>query len=67
MATVVNTYARAFAEIVIDKHLHPARTLAETQQVADLVRDNKLLREVWNNPAIPADQKRAVLDGIVQR
>lgn len=67
MATVVNTYARAFADVVMANRLDPARTLAETQQIAALVRDNRELREVWENPSIPADQKRAVLDGIVQR
>ena len=67
MATVVNTYARAFADVVMSSHLDPARTLAETQQIAALVHDSKELREVWENPSIPADQKRAVLDAIVQR
>lgn len=67
MATVINTYARAFADVVMDTHLDPARTLAETQQIAGLMRDNKDLREVWDNPSIPAEQKRGVLDGIVQR
>jgi F-type H+-transporting ATPase subunit delta len=67
MATVVNTYARAFADAVLDMHADAARTLAEAQQVAGLVQQNKGLREVWENPSIPADQKRAVLDGIVQR
>src|SRR5579863_8427708 len=67
MATVVNTYARAFADVVMDVHLDATRTLAETQQIAALVRDNKDLREVWDNPSIPAEQKRGVLDGIVQR
>jgi len=67
MATVVNTYARAFADVVMSSHLDPARTLAETQQIAALVHDSKALREVWENPSIPADQKRAVLDAIVKR
>lgn len=67
MATVVNTYARAFADVVTDARLDAARTLAEAQQIAGLVRDNKGLRDVWENPSIPAEQKRAVLDGIVQR
>jgi len=67
MATVVNTYARAFADVVIASHLDPTRTLAETQQIVSLVRESKDLREVWDNPSIPAEQKRAVLDGIVQR
>lgn len=67
MATVVNTYARAFADVVMDKHLDPARTLAEVQQVAALIGESKELRDVWENPSIPAEQKRAVLDAIVQR
>lgn len=67
MATVINTYARAFADVVMDTRLDAARTLAETQQIAALLRDNKDLREVWDNPSIPADQKRGVLDGITQR
>lgn len=67
MAAVVNTYARAFADVVIKMHLDAARTLAETQQMTALVQGNKDLREVWENPSIPAEQKRGVLDGIVQR
>lgn len=67
MATVVNTYARAFADVVTDARLDAARTLSEAQQIAALVQDNKNLRDVWENPSIPAEQKRAVLDGIVQR
>lgn len=67
MATVVNTYARAFADVVMANRLDTARTLAEAQQVAALVRENKELREVWDNPSIPSEQKRAVLDGIVKR
>lgn len=67
MATVINTYARAFADVVMDKKLDAQRTLAETKQIAALAEQNKMLREVWDNPSIPVEQKRGVLDGIVQR
>lgn len=67
MATVTNTYARAFADVVMSTGLDPAVTLAETQQMAAFAGDNKGLREVWDAPAISADQKRAVLDDIVKR
>jgi F-type H+-transporting ATPase subunit delta len=67
MATVVNTYARAFADVVMANNLDPARTLAETQQIAALVQASKELREVWDNPSIPGEQKRAVLDGLVKQ
>jgi F-type H+-transporting ATPase subunit delta len=67
MATVVNTYARAFADVVTSSRLDAARTLAETQQIAALVEQSEDLREVWDNPSISGEQKRAVLDAIVKR
>jgi len=67
MATVTNTYARAFADVVMSSHLDPTRTLAETQQVAALLRESKELHEIWEAPSIPAEQKRAVLDAIAAK
>src|SRR6266851_9413711 len=67
MATVTNTYARAFADVVMSMRLDPAVALAEAQQMAAFARDNKGLREVWDAPAISAEKKRAVLDSIVKR
>jgi F-type H+-transporting ATPase subunit delta len=67
MATVVNTYARAFADVVIGNRLDAGRTLAEAQQLAALADQSKELREVWDNPSISAEQKRDVLDAIVER
>jgi len=67
MASVVNIYARAFADVVLEKRLDPAKTLAEAQQISSLVRENKALREVWQAPSVSADQKRAVLDAIAKR
>ena len=49
MATVVNTYARAFADVVIGSRLDAARTLAEAQQIAALAEQSRELREVWDN------------------
>ena len=67
MATVPSTYARAFADVVLSNRLDPDKTLAETEQIRELVAANKDLREVWENPSIPSAEKRAVLDGIVAR
>ena len=67
MATVTNTYARAFADVVMSMRLDPAVALAEAQQMAAFARDNKGLREVWDAPAISTEEKRAVLDSIVKR
>src|SRR5215469_1398963 len=67
MASVTNTYARAFADVVFDTRLDANLTLGETQSLAALVEGSKELREVWESPAIAAEQKRAVLDAIVAR
>jgi len=67
MATVTNTYARAFADVVMSMRLDAAVTLAEAQQMAAMARENDNLREVWDAPSISAEKKRAVLDSIVKR
>ncbi|HJT69397.1 MAG TPA: ATP synthase F1 subunit delta [Terriglobales bacterium] len=67
MATVVSTYARAFADVVMANRLDAAKTLSETQEIAALVEQNNTLKEVWENPSIPAGEKRGVLDGIAKR
>jgi len=67
MASVITTYARAFADAVFDLHLDPAKTLREAQALAQLVGQSKELREVWETPSITPEQKRAVLDAIVAR
>jgi F-type H+-transporting ATPase subunit delta len=67
VASVTNTYARAFAEAVFAGRHDPDKTLQEAQAVAELVAGSKELREVWETPSITAEQKRAVLDAIVAR
>ena len=67
MATVTNTYARAFVDVVIDRKLDPAKTLAEAQSIAALVASSKELKEVWEAPSIPPDQKKKLLDAIAAK
>jgi F-type H+-transporting ATPase subunit delta len=67
MASVASTYARAFADVLLGAHLDVNRALAELRTIAGLRDESFELRRVWENPAIPADQKRRVLDAIVER
>jgi F-type H+-transporting ATPase subunit delta len=67
MASVASTYARAFADVVLSAHLDADRSLAELRVIASLLAESADLRRVWENPAIPADQKRRVLDVIADR
>src|ERR1700739_2951046 len=67
MASVASTYARAFADVVFEEHLDAARATAGLRSIAALFEESVDLRRVWENPAVPADQKRKLLDAIVQR
>jgi F-type H+-transporting ATPase subunit delta len=67
MASVAGTYARAFADVVLSDHLDVDRPMAELRAISSLLAESSDLRRVWENPAIPADQKRHVLDVIAQR
>jgi len=67
MASVASTYARAFADVVFSAHLDASRAVGGLREIARLLDENALLRRVWENPAVPAEQKRSLLDAIVQR
>jgi len=67
MASVTSTYARAFADAVFDARQDSKKALQEAQAVSALVAESKELRQVWETPSIPPEQKRAVLDAIVAR
>src|SRR6266849_6462983 len=67
MASVASSYARAFTDVVLSTKLDPNRAIAELRTLAALLAGNADLRRVWENPAIPAEQKRGLLDAIAQR
>lgn len=67
MASVASSYARAFADVVLSAHLDANRAIAELRTIAALMAESSELRQVWENPAIPAEQKRGLLDAIAQR
>jgi F-type H+-transporting ATPase subunit delta len=69
MASVVGTYARAFADVVMKpgNHLDPRSAQAELHSIEALLKESDQLRRVLENPSIPGEQKRAVLDVITKR
>lgn len=67
MASVASTYARAFADVVMDSHLDVQRAVSGLRQITGLLAESSELRRVWENPAVPAEQKRRLLDSLVQR
>jgi F-type H+-transporting ATPase subunit delta len=67
MAAVTSRYARALAEVVLDKKLIPGRIREQMQGVVGLVDSSSDLRNIWDNPSVPAGQKRKLLDAISKR
>jgi F-type H+-transporting ATPase subunit delta len=67
MASVTSVYARAFADVVFDSRLDAAKIMEQLHALGELLRANLDLERVWENPAIAAEQKRAVLDAIAKR
>ena len=67
MASVASTYARAFADVVFSAHLDSNLVTSGLRQISALLAGSEDLRRVWENPAVPAEQKRRLLDAIVER
>jgi len=69
MASVVGTYARAFSDVVMtgSSHLDSGRALQELRGIEALLKESDQLRRVLENPSIPGNSKRAVLDAITAR
>ena len=67
MASVAGTYAQALADVVVQKRLDGAGTVEELRALSALLAGHEELRRVWENPSVPAEQKRAVLDAIAVR
>ena len=67
MASIASTYARAFADVVLEARLDANRAIGGLRRIAALLAESTELRRVWENPAVPAEQKRSLLDAIVRR
>ena len=67
MAAITSRYARAFADVVFDLKLVPASVLEQLYGIVSVCKSNQVLQRIWENPSVPAEQKRALLDAIVAR
>ena len=67
MASIASTYARAFADVVLSARLDANRAIGGLRRIAGLLAESTELRRVWENPAVPAEQKRKLLDAIVHQ
>jgi F-type H+-transporting ATPase subunit delta len=67
MAAIASRYARALVEVVLEQRIGPDIARQQLNAIVNAVHESDQLRRVWESPAISAEQKRAVLDAIVQQ
>jgi F-type H+-transporting ATPase subunit delta len=51
--------------VAVKQKLNPEKTVAEFQQIADVVNSSRELRNVLQNPAVSREQKLKLLDSII--
>ena len=64
MAAIASRYARALVDVVLEKKIEAATAIQQVRDMVATVEGSNELRMVWESPAVPAEQKRAVLDSI---
>lgn len=64
--TIARRYASALADVVLERG-EAKEVQQELRQWAELILSNANLQEVFRNPTIPLDQKRAVLNQLIER
>jgi F-type H+-transporting ATPase subunit delta len=67
MAAVASRYARALVEVLLQQQADTDIARQQLHAIVDAVEENVELRRVWESPAVPPEQKRAVLDGIAKQ
>jgi F-type H+-transporting ATPase subunit delta len=67
VAAIANRYARALVEVVLEQKIDPATAIQQVNDTVAAVGENDQLRMVWESPAIPAEQKRKLLDAIASQ
>jgi F-type H+-transporting ATPase subunit delta len=65
MAAIASRYARALVEVVLEQKIDPDAAVQQLNNLVEAVRESAQLRKVWESPAVPAQQKRNLLDAIV--
>lgn len=67
MASFVGIYARALADVVVDRSLEPNRISAELESLASVLEESAELRTVWDSPSVPSEQKLKLVDALAKK
>ncbi|HLY98145.1 MAG TPA: ATP synthase F1 subunit delta [Candidatus Angelobacter sp.] len=67
MAAAAGRYARALAEVIVERKGDAAQAVAALDALAALVGSTPELRTVWQNPSVEHAKKIALLDAIIAK
>jgi F-type H+-transporting ATPase subunit delta len=67
VASFVGIYARALADVVVDRGLDASRISAQLESVGNVLSESSQLRTVWDTPAVSNEQKLKLLDAIAKK
>jgi len=67
MASFVSVYARALADVVVDRALAANRISAELNSLGSALQESVELRTIWESPSVVFEQKLRVLDALAKK
>jgi F-type H+-transporting ATPase subunit delta len=67
MASFIGIYARAMADVAMQRKLDANKVGADLESLTAILQENPQLRTIWESPSVNADQKLKLLDAIVAR
>lgn len=67
MASFVSIYARALADVVVERGMDANRIAAELDSVSDVLKSSVELRTIVGSPSVSGPQKLKLLDAVAAR
>jgi len=67
VASFVSIYARALADVVIDRKLDATHVASDLEAVNTLLKESDDLRTVFDNPSVTSEQKLKLLDALAAK
>ena len=67
MASFVGIYARALADVVMDRNIDPNQIASDLHSLETFLRESAELRTIWDTPSVSGEQKLKLLDAIAKK
>jgi F-type H+-transporting ATPase subunit delta len=67
VASFVGIYARALADVVMDRNIDPNQIASDLHSLETFLRESAELRTIWDTPSVSGEQKLKLLDAIAKK